>query len=69
MTPLEKKQKLMNKIMKKYIEKVSSDPAAWIRDSKMRPWEERLLGLHPGAGGLAGVFGGLCPRRMGQNDD
>ena len=54
--PLEKKQRLMNKIMKKYIEKVSSDPAAWIRDAKARPKAEKLLGLHPDRGGLGGVF-------------
>ena len=65
MSPLEKKQKLMNKIMKKYIEKVGSDPAAWVREAGTRPWEEKLLGLHPDRGGLRGVFAGCGPRRKG----
>jgi hypothetical protein len=56
LTPLEKKQKLMNKIMKKYIEKVGSDPAAWVREAKSRPASEKLLGLHPDSGGLSALF-------------
>lgn len=67
MGPLEKKQRLMNKIMKKYIEKVSSDPGTWLMEAKERHWSDKLLGLHPNIGGIWSLFecgGGNRRRNM-----
>ena len=47
MEPLTKKQKLMNKIMKKYIEKVGSEPGDLVKEAKERHWFDKLFGIHP----------------------
>ena len=45
----------MNKIMKKYIEKVGSEPGDLVKEAKERHWFDKLFGIHPYIG-IEGTF-------------